>query len=480
MLFNSFHFSLFFPFVVMGYFLLPHRLRWGFLLAASYYFYMCWKVEYLFLIIASTLVDYTAGIRIAAAKTPVAKRIFLLLSLAVNLGLLLFFRYFSFIDANVRLVLNQFNIFYESPSFELLLPVGISFYTFQTLSYTIDVYQGKKTPERHLGIFALYVSFFPQLVAGPIERSQRLLPQLHQEKRFDYDRVRKGLLLMLWGYFQKLVIADRVAVLVDAVYADPSAYAPIVLVVATYFFAFQIFCDFAGYSNIAIGAAQIMGYDLMTNFRRPYFAESIREFWRRWHISLTSWFRDYVYIPLGGSRVSAVRWYFNIMLVFLVSGLWHGAAWTFIIWGALHGFYLLCSHWTGTLRSRLYLLTGMHRCPFVAKCLAVLVTFHLVCFAWIFFRAVSLEQAVFIISQFKSDFHIRDLLMLPLPLYDLLIAGGAICLMEGIHFWQRRQSIRDRILSMPTAARWTVYYGLVLVILIFGEFSGKQFIYFQF
>ncbi len=341
MLFNSLQFLIFFPIVVSIFFLLPQKRRWILLLIASYYFYMCWKVEYIVLIIASTLIDYFVAKKMADLKEKVKRKKWLLISLLSNLGILFGFKYFNFVNANVQALFDNFNIFYGVPAFDVLLPVGISFYTFQTLSYTIDVYNGKTPVQNHLGIFAVYVSFFPQLVAGPIERSRHLLPQFYVEHKFSYDRIKYGLQQMLWGFFKKVVIADRLAIVVDGVYNNLDDYSGISLLIATIFFAFQIYCDFSGYSDIAIGSARVMGFELIDNFKRPYFSKSISEFWRRWHISLSTWFRDYLYIPLGGNRVVKWRWYYNLFITFLVSGFWHGANWTFLVWGGLHGAYLI-------------------------------------------------------------------------------------------------------------------------------------------
>jgi D-alanyl-lipoteichoic acid acyltransferase DltB (MBOAT superfamily) len=310
---------------------------------------MCWRVEYIFLIILSTLIDYRAGIGIEEASGEAERKRYLYLSLLVNLGLLFSFKYFNFFGGALNDLFSSVNIKYSLPELKVLLPIGISFYTFQTLSYTIDVYRGKKKAERHLGIFAVYVAFFPQLVAGPIERSIHLMPQFKEEHKLIYSNVSAGIKLMLWGYFKKLVIADRAALLVNTVYNNPEDYTGFPLWAATYLFAFQIFCDFSAYSDIARGSARVMGFDLMKNFRRPYFAHNIGEFWHNWHISLSTWFRDYVYIPLGGNRVSKLRYYFNIMAVFLTSGLWHGANWTFIFWGGLHGIYHVITHQLTTL-----------------------------------------------------------------------------------------------------------------------------------
>jgi len=417
------------------------------------------------------------------------RRKYLILSLLLNLGLLFSFKYFNFFNDSLRIILTRYNIFYNIPNLKVLLPIGISFYTFQTLSYTIDVYRGKRDPERHLGIFALYVAFFPQLVAGPIERSTRLLPQFRKQHTFDYKRVTNGLKLMAWGYFQKVVIADNLAVGVDNIYNNPHGYSGLVLIVATVFFAFQIYCDFSGYTDIARGAAQIMGYDLMLNFRRPYFAKSIRDFWQRWHISLTSWFRDYFYIPLGGNRVVKWRWYYNIFIVFLVSGLWHGANWTFIIWGALHGFYLLFSIWTKDIRERLAGFTRIREFPTPRKYLRALVTFCLVLFAWVFFRANSVSDALYIVTNVHTGW--GDLSMvsaiknslraLGLTKLELFIAVISIAILVVIHLIQRKGSLREMIAVRPAWFRWLAYYALLLSIVFFGAFNRSvPFVYFQF
>ncbi|MGE0267487.1 MAG: MBOAT family protein [Candidatus Omnitrophota bacterium] len=331
MLFNSFEFLLFFPVVAFVYFVLPFRFRWPWLLLSSYYFYMCWKPEYVVLIILSTLIDYYIGLSMAEAKNRTHAKHLLTLSIICNLGVLFAFKYYNFFNASFRELFSHFNIFYNVPSFKVLLPVGISFYTFQSLSYTIDVYSGKRPAEKHLGLFALYIAFFPQLVAGPIERSTHLLPQLYKKNHVDYQRVTDGLKLILWGLFKKIVIADRLAYFVNYVYNNPAGGHGYYILIATYFFAFQIYCDFSGYSDIAIGSAQVMGYELMENFKRPYLAQSIPEFWKRWHISLSTWFKEYLYFPLGGNRVPVLLWARNILVVFLLSGIWHGANWTFFV-----------------------------------------------------------------------------------------------------------------------------------------------------
>lgn len=530
MLFNSLHFVFFFPFVVVAFFAVPKRFRWVLLLAASYYFYAAWRAEYLVLIFASTVVDYVAGRGMGRFKGSGTRKALMLASIMTNLGILFGFKYLSFFNESVRAVLNQFNIFYGAPAFDILLPVGISFYTFQSLSYTIDVYRGVTPPQRHFGIFALYVSFFPQLVAGPIERSHRLMPQFFQHRGFTEEGFASGLRLMLWGFFMKIVIADRLAIYVDQVYGDPALYGGTTLLVATYFFAFQIFCDFAGYSAIAIGAARVLGYDLMENFRRPYFAASIREFWGRWHISLSTWFRDYVYIPLGGNRVdTTARWYANLLIVFVVSGLWHGAAWTFVVWGALHGTYLVVSlasaqvrdnAWHRVARSTSYLAKRggalvaasqlsaadpgerMNSFPgltplgqiredlrvravqtpegppvwlqAVRRLLAVVITFHLVLVAWVFFRAGSITDAVYVLGAMWNG---EGTFVGPMTLWQFRLAVVSILALLAI---QGLRELWPGSRSTPTWLRWSMDYALIFAILIFGEFGAQEFIYFQF
>jgi D-alanyl-lipoteichoic acid acyltransferase DltB (MBOAT superfamily) len=302
---------------------------------------MCWKPEYVILLLSSTIVDYFVAIKMAKTRIKSRRKLLLYVSLSFNLGLLFFFKYFNFFNDSVYDALQSLNIFYDKPMFDVLLPVGISFYTFQTLSYTIDVFRGYTQPERHFGKFAVFVSFFPQLVAGPIERSSRFIPMLKKKKRLTYENISEGFKIMLWGFFMKLVVADRLSLYVDLVYDNLGEHGSLTIITATSFFLFQIYCDFAGYSYIAIGAAKIMGIDLMENFRRPNLASSIGDLWKRWHISLSTWFRDYVYIPLGGNRVSTQRFYLNLFLTFLISGLWHGANWTFVLWGAYHGLFMV-------------------------------------------------------------------------------------------------------------------------------------------
>jgi D-alanyl-lipoteichoic acid acyltransferase DltB (MBOAT superfamily) len=441
---------------------------------------MCWDYKYIVLIIFSTLIDYFAGLLMYRTEKPRLRKLLLAASLTTNLGLLFFFKYFNFFGETVNFFLDRFNIFAEVPAYDLLLPVGISFYTFQTLSYTIDIYRRQQTPEFHFGRFALFVSFFPQLVAGPIERSVNLIPQFREVYKFEYQRVKEGILLMVWGFFKKVVIADRLAEYVNLVYNNPTDHGGLQNVIATFFFSFQIYCDFSGYSDIAIGAALIMGFRLMTNFRRPYFALNIREFWQRWHISLSTWFRDYVYISLGGNRVVKWRYYYNLFITFLISGLWHGAEWTFVIWGALHGFYLVFAIWTGKFRTRANKWFGIAGNEGLYKFTQILVTFILVFFAWIFFRANNTADAFLVIKnifQFSGN--------PPLNLFtfsvDFYIAFISIAFLLAVEYFEEYSGLYGRLkVNLPTFWKWAVLTVIILFVLVLGEWHGTDFLYFQF
>ena len=482
MQFNSFHFVLFLIVILSIYFSINHKYRWALLLLGSYYFYMCWKPEYILLIIISTLIDYYCGLKMGAENNQKKRKPFLIISLFTNLGILFSFKYFNFISSSLKASFDYFNIFYNVPVFDVILPVGISFYTFQTLSYSIDVYRGHKKPEKHLGIFALYVSFFPQLVAGPIEKSTHFLPQLHKKIKFNYLRFKEGALLIIWGLFKKIVIADRLAVLVNTVYNDPTNYQGIILIIATIFFAFQIYCDFSAYSDIAIGTARIMGYDLIKNFNRPYFSKSIAEFWRRWHMSLGGWFRDYLYLPLGGNKDNKLNWQKNILIVFLISGLWHGANWTFVIWGAIHGTYIVI----GSLLKKINIFK-FNREKIYYKFLQILITFTLVDFAWIFFRANSLSDAIYIIKNiFIINLNVlydKSLHKLGLDEKDLILSILLIIFLLIVQIIQRKTNITNWILAKNIFIRWSIYLIAIYSIIMFGFYAQghqSQFIYFQF
>ncbi len=487
MLFNSLHFLIFFPSIVFIYFLLPHKYRWVFLLFGSYYFYMSWKPEYIFLILLSTIVDYFVAIYIDKTNDKRKKKKLLVFSLIVNLGLLFSFKYWNFFDESLRSFLDLFTINLQPSTIKWLLPVGISFYTFQTLSYTIDVYRGKIKPEKHFGIFAVYVSFFPQLVAGPIERAKNLLPQFYEKHYFDYVRVTDGLKLMMWGFFKKLVIADRAAYIVNTVFNSPQDFTGLPLMVATLLFSFQMYSDFSGYSDIAIGSAQVLGFKLMDNFRRPYFSKSIAEFWRRWHISLSTWFQDYVFTPLY-VKISHNKLFaplnkkikhlvvFAIVIIFTEAllGLWHGAKWTFVAFGLYHGifilFYYLTRKWWDSLPR--FMRIGM--------------TFVIVNIGLVLFRANSLSDAYYIIFNLFSDiafsfsYVVESLHLIFFSRAQLFILFFSILFMECIHLFQEQTRIRQFLNNRPIFVRWSIYFIIITFILVFGEFNEQEFIYFQF
>ncbi len=476
MLFNSFHFVIFFIIVVSLYFATPYKKRWLLLLISSCYFYMVFIPIYILILGFTIVIDYYAGKYIENAEGK-QRKLYLIISLIANIGVLAVFKYYNFINLNFSLLFNGFGLSNPIPFLPILLPIGLSFHTFQAMSYTIEVYRGNQKAEQHFGIYSLYVMFFPQLVAGPIERPQNLLHQFREKYDFEYTRVLEGLKLMLWGLFKKLVIADRLAVYVNATYNNPEQHNGTTLALATVFFAFQIYCDFSGYSDIAIGAAKVRGFNLMTNFNRPYFARDISEFWKRWHISLSTWFKDYLYISLGGNRVSIPRWYLNLFLVFLISGLWHGANWTYIIWGALNGFYLVFAIISHEFRDKLNNITGLKKLPKFNTILQILITFILSCFAWIFFRANNVTDAFLIVKKILSlpgTLYIGDAQQL---LYCFTSIVFLLMIEVRIEYFSHSQlpSTTKHWLKEPIA-----YVSLIILILLFGVFDGGQFIYFQF
>ncbi len=485
MLFNSFTFLIFFPVVATIYFVLPHRWRWAWLLAASCYFYMAFIPVYILILFFTIAIDYAAGILIENA-TGARKKTWLVMSIIANVGVLAVFKYFNFLNANAHAIAEVFNWPYGLAPLSIILPIGLSFHTFQAMSYTIEVYRGRQAAERHLGIYALYVMFFPQLVAGPIERPQNLLRQFYEEHFVEYERVTSGLRKMAMGLFMKVVIADRLARYVNVVYNDPGGFEGLSLVVATLFFAFQIYCDFAGYSLMAIGAAEVMGFKLMTNFDRPYISRSISEFWSRWHISLSTWFRDYVYIPLGGNRVPQYRWYYNLFLVFLLSGLWHGANWTYVIWGGLNGFYLIFSLATARARESFARSSGLASRPALHAFVSVGITFTLTCIAWVFFRANTLGDALHILSATVARPSLHQLAPEAIiaagisrfeVLYGFMLIGG----LASIEWLSTRIDLLRQFRMRPVWVRWPVYYATCMAIWLLGiSTEAKAFIYFQF
>lgn len=483
MLFNSIDFAVFLPIVFAIYWLIPKqqiRLQNVVLLIASYVFYGWWDWRFLSLIIISSTVDYFVGLAMQREQEQLKRKLLLMTSLVVNLGLLGFFKYFNFFAESFASAFSFFGVGFEASRLNIVLPVGISFYTFQTLSYTIDVYRRKLEPTKDAIDFFAFVSFFPQLVAGPIERATNLLPQFHKQREFDHSNAVDGARQILWGLFKKIVIADNCAIFVNMVFADHAAYSGSTLLLAAVLFAFQIYGDFSGYSDIAIGTARLFGFKLMQNFAFPYFSRDIAEFWRRWHISLSSWFRDYLYIPLGGSRGSQAKTIRNIFAIFLVSGFWHGANWTFVVWGFLHALYFLPLQIFGQNRKNLEGIDESKLLPSLRELTGIVTTFFLVVIAWIFFRAENVSMAfdyvarVFSLSLFSvPEINIAELL---LPLAILI----------GVEWVNRhekhglgRVSFAWWPLANSRAVRWSSYYALIVLILFLGS-EPQTFIYFQF
>lgn len=468
MTFNSLAFVWFFLIVTTTYFLLPQRARWVWLSAASCFFYMYWSVWLIWIILLTVSIDYFAALGMERYDDPRMRRLLLTLSVAGNLGILAVFKYSNFFIQSV----NDASSAAGSPLGlalpDLILPIGISFHTFQALSYTIDVYRRVIPVERHYGLYLLYVLFYPQLVSGPIERAANFMPQMRQEHQFEYDRVAAGLKQMLWGFFKKCAIADSLAEYVNTVYGNPHDHVGFPLILATYFFAFQVYCDFSGYTDIAIGAARVMGFNLMKNFDRPYISSSISEFWRRWHISLSSWFRDYLYKPLGGSQGSKVKQAYAIMVVFLLSGLWHGAAWTYVVWGAINGLYILLE--------RLCKSLPLPRIsPTWSRAIGIVITFHLICLSYVFFRAASIQDACFIVMNMGFSQH-----SVPLNGKQVNLLIGAIVLLLFAESRMGHRSV-DRYLSeCRPAHRWAWATGVIIVMILMMPEKPSTFIYFQF
>uniref|UniRef100_UPI004057769D MBOAT family O-acyltransferase n=1 Tax=Acetatifactor sp. TaxID=1872090 RepID=UPI004057769D len=494
MLFNSVDFLIFFPIVTLTYFIVPKKLRYIWLLVASYFFYMCWNVQYAGLLFLSTFTTWGAGWLVHLAKKKGAKKLAVAGCVLVNISILFAFKYYHFFQDTCNYLFEKLGIQLWERSFDVLLPVGISFYTFQALGYIIDVYRGRIEPEKNILRYALFVSFFPQLVAGPIERSENLLKQvrnIEKMKLWNYQNVTSGLTLMMWGLFVKMVIADRVAILVDTVFDGFYMYGTVALIAGAVGFALQIYCDFMGYSTIAVGAARVMGFTLMENFEAPYFAKSVGEFWRRWHISLSTWFRDYVYIPLGGNRCSKLRKYFNIMVTLSVSGLWHGANWTYLVWGLLHGIYQVAGDMTRPIRQKLYSKCQTKTESFSFKMGQALFTFILVDLAWIFFRADSVGHAVdYCVRLFTQwdpwSFFNGEIYTLGLERFEfnILVIATVVLFLVDILRYIKKQMLTDFLQEQCIWFRWAVIMLLIFATLVYGmygiQFESAQFIYFQF
>ena len=491
MLFNSLEFAVFFPLVTILFFMLPHKFRWALLLAASCFFYMFFKPVYIFILGFTIVVDYFAGIWIDKQKDITKRKALLVLSILANVGVLVVFKYYNFLVINLNYAFNETANGHGLPLLNILLPIGLSFHTFQAMSYTIEVYRGNQKPEAHFGIYALYVMFYPQLVAGPIERPQNMLHQFHEEKEFDYQNARSGMILIAWGLFKKVVIADRLGLFVNYVYAYPHEHTGIPLILATIFFAVQIMCDFSGYSDIAIGSARVMGFHLMTNFNAPFASRGITEFWRRWHISLSTWFNDYVFKPI----ITATRNWgkaaiaFGLFITFFLSGVWHGAGWTFIIYGLIHGVGMIYEFYTRKQRKKIF-----GKMPQILNnAISTTLTFCFVAISWIFFRSSHIRDAFYIIahlgynvkSQLKeimTNKHLArmELLYLGQSGIEFFLAVIFILIIAITHFAKKHQTVDQWIVSKPKTIRWAAYYGIVIVFITFGVFNKTSFIYFQF
>lgn len=481
MLFNSFTFAVFLPIVFILYWMLPHKARWILMLAASYYFYMSWNAKYVFLILFTTIISYSAAILLEKTENLRNKKWILVGTVVACLGVLFFFKYFNFVSESVTAVFRLFAIQMNPVLLNLLLPVGISFYTFQTLSYVIDVYKGDVKAEHHFGYYATFISFFPQLVAGPIERTNNLLPQIKAEHKFNYNQATYGLKLMAWGYFKKIVIADTLSQFVSKVYDAPQGFSGFALILATVFFTLQIYCDFSGYSDIAIGTAKLLGINLMTNFKSPYFSQSIKEFWSRWHISLSTWFRDYVYIPLGGSRVGKIRHAVNLLITFLVSGLWHGANWTFVIWGGIHGLGQVIE--TSIVpKNKL-----KEKNKGIVWVIRVLFVFAFASFAWIFFVSNSLGDAMYVIIHIFTgitspiSYLHNGFTSIGLEKKDLVFLVPSLLLLMVFDYASLKTDVIEKISNYKVLIRWVIYICLIVWIIMNMPVNYQtEFIYFQF
>jgi len=481
--FNSIVFGAFLVIVFMLYWILPPKFRWIVLLAASCGFYMSWGPQFVLLLLYTTIASYFCAGMVAKAKEKKHKKAWLWAGVLSSLAVLLFFKYFNFFAQSTVNVLRLFSLPVSGIALKILLPVGISFYTFQTLSYVIDVYRGKIEPEKHFGYYALFVSFFPQIVAGPIARPGALIPQLKEEQKFSYDKATYGLKLMAWGFFKKVAIADVAAIMINTVYSNVAAYKGVTMMAAAVLFSIQIYCDFSGYTDIARGAAKLFGYELMINFNAPYFSKSIKEFWQRWHISLSSWFRDYLYISLGGNRVVFPRALLNLFITFLVSGLWHGANWTFVIWGAYHGAFIVIE----TLFAKLSKKKKTEKAPSkLWSILGPIWVFFIVCVSWVFFRAGSFQDAVLalknmtkigsVVEEVKIAFR---LLSLSKPATVLLAVN--IATLFAFDFFSLKKDPIESVSGKPLVMRWLVYMLIALVVSYsFTMASNSSFIYAQF
>ncbi len=479
MLFNSLEFAVFFPLVCALYFTLGRRGQTVLLLVSSCVFYMAFVPVYILILGVTIAIDYVAGLWLEEATGPRRKAI-LLGSIVATCLVLFVFKYFAFFTGSFVGIAGLLGWKLSAPALHIILPIGLSFHTFQSLSYVVEVYRGHQKAERDFAIYATYVMFFPQLVAGPIERPQNLLGQFRIRHEFDYAGVASGLRRMAWGFFKKLVVADRLALYVNDVYGAPQSFNGLQLTIATVFFAYQIYCDFSGYSDIAIGSARVLGFKLMENFETPYVSTSIAEFWRRWHMSLSTWFRDYVYFPLGGNRVGPLRRVRNLLVTFGISGLWHGANWTYVIWGLQNGVYLVVGWITQPWRARGYEAIGLREGHALRVALGIAVTFSLTCAAWVVFRAQSLGDAWHILTHWHAGWDWTNVKTQHFQLKHFAPALAAIAALEAAQWIERRTSFSGWLARWPVAPRWCAYVAFVFVIILTGVYRSHQFIYFQF
>ena len=496
MLFNSIDYLLFFPIILLVYFIIPVKVRYVWLLGVSYYFYMCWNPAYVILLLVATITTYLSGLAIErislreSETNKYIKQICVVISIIINLGMLLFYKYMGFFLESVGQAAGILNLDFNLPEFDILLPVGISYYIFQVMGYVIDVYRGDIKAEKNILTYALYVAFFPKLVSGPIERSQNLLKQLKNPVYFNVAHAKSGLLSIAYGLFLKLVVADNIAVVINPVFENYNTGHGMIIMTAVILFAFQIYCDFQGYTLLAIGSAKILGMDILQNFNAPYLAGSVREFWQRWHISLTSWFRDYLYIPLGGNRKGYFRKQLNTLIVFLLSGLWHGAGWNYIVWGGLNGLYIILQDLSRKFREKWYGIFNMNTDSIIWKVSSRIVTFALIDIAWLFFVSNSLSEAILMLKIMVVDFN---------PFYCLsndwfsmfgstksfaIIVLSLVVVLTLDYSKYRKVDIKEKIFAQRMIVRWMIYIVLLLSILLLGNYGGEyeqtQFIYFQF
>jgi len=486
MSFNSISFLLFFSIVFIVYYALPKRYRYIGLLAASYCFYMSCSLQYTIILIALTFITYLGALGIEKRY----KKICFLASIIVSLAVLFYFKYWLFATVNINYILNILHIQQLSTNYNILLPIGISFYTLQSLGYLIDVYKGNTPPERNFMKYALYVSFFPTILSGPIERSNNLLKQIQNGTDFSYDGVKKGFLYIILGYFEKILIANRLAQMVDYAFSSYAELTGSAIVFAMVLYALQIYMDFAGYSFLALGISKTLGIDLIENFKQPYFALNIKDFWRRWHISLSRWLRDYIYIPLGGSHCSKIRTFLNILITFLISGLWHGASWCFILWGGLHGFYQILSSLTTSIRNKFTRLCKINVDCFCYRMMQRIITFSMVDFAWLFFRAPNLSTAIYMIKQILTNFCLSQTIwnrtwQFGMDSIRMLILFSEILLIFIIDILREKRVNKIAwINERNTVFRWTCYYAILLILLIGAIYNygaeGSTFIYSKF